>query len=121
MAKGPPIEIAPTLKRRLGLPLLVLYGTGITVAAGIYVLIGAVAGHAGAYTPWSSVLAAMVMTFTVASYAELATRFPVSAGEAVYVRAAFQSRLLSTLTGLFWMPVVGLATCVAMIGSALLR
>ena len=50
MAKAPPIEPAPTLKRRLGLPLLVLYGTGITVGAGIYVLIGAVAGHAGVYT-----------------------------------------------------------------------
>ncbi len=40
------------------------------------------------------------MAFTVGSYAELATRYPVSAGEAAYVRAAFQSRLASTLTGL---------------------
>jgi len=88
------------LKRRLGLPLLVLYGTGITIGAGIYVLIGAVAGHAGVYAPWSFLLAAAVMGFTVASYIELSTRYPVSAGEAAYVRAAFQSRLLSTLTGL---------------------
>jgi hypothetical protein len=41
------------LKRWLGLPLLVLYGTGITIGAGFYVLIGAVAGHAGVYAPWS--------------------------------------------------------------------
>ena len=40
------------LRRQLNLPLLVLYGVGITVGAGIYVLIGAVAGHAGVYTPW---------------------------------------------------------------------
>jgi amino acid transporter len=40
------------------------------------------------------------MAFTVGSYAELATRFPVSAGEAAYVRAAFRSRTASTLTGL---------------------
>jgi hypothetical protein len=33
------------LKRRLGLPLLVLYGTGITIGAGIYVLLGAVAAQ----------------------------------------------------------------------------
>ena len=66
------------LRRRLGLALLVLYGTGITIGAGIYVLIGAVAGHAGVYAPWSFVLAAVVMAFTVASYAELSTRFPVS-------------------------------------------
>jgi amino acid transporter len=91
----------PALRRRLGLPLLVLYGTGITVGAGIYVLIGAVAGHAGIYTPWSFLLAALVVALTVGSYIELATRFPVSAGEAAYVKAAFGSRLLSTLTGLF--------------------
>ena len=47
MPNGPPIELPAALRRRLGLPLLVLYGTGITIGAGIYVLIGAVAGHAG--------------------------------------------------------------------------
>src|SRR6476659_7639728 len=94
-----PIELPPALRRQLGLPLLVLYGTGITIGAGIYVLIGAVAGHAGAYAPWSFLLAAMVMALTVASYAELSTRFPVSAGEAAYVKAAFGTRTFSTLTG----------------------
>ena len=86
------LQAAVPLRRRLGLPLLVLYGTGITIGAGIYVLIGAVAGHAGTYAPWSFVLAAVAMALTVASYAELATRYPVSAGEAAYVRAAFRSR-----------------------------
>jgi APA family basic amino acid/polyamine antiporter len=85
MATDPTIELPVALRRRLGLPLLVLYGTGITIGAGIYVLIGAVAAHAGIYTPWSFVLAAIVMAFTVASYAELSTRYPVSAGEAAYV------------------------------------
>jgi basic amino acid/polyamine antiporter, APA family len=47
MASDPSIERAVPLRRRLGLALLVLYGTGIMVGAGIYVLIGAVAGHAG--------------------------------------------------------------------------
>jgi hypothetical protein len=46
----------PALCRRLGLRLLVLYGVGIT-GAGIYVLVGAVAGHAGAYSPWAFLLA----------------------------------------------------------------
>lgn len=77
---------ATTLKRRLGLPLLVLYGTGITIGAGIYVLIGVVAGHAGVYASWSFFLAAVIMALTVASYIELSTRFPVSAGEAAYIR-----------------------------------
>jgi hypothetical protein len=34
MANDPPIELPAALKRRLGLPLLVLYGVGITIGAG---------------------------------------------------------------------------------------
>src|ERR1041385_3424673 len=85
--------------------------------AGIYVLIGSVAGHAGVYTPWSFVLAAIVMAFTVASYAELSTRFPVSAGEAAYVRAAFQSRLLSTSTGLLTIVIGIVSSATVTLGS----
>jgi amino acid transporter len=106
------------LRRRLGLPLLVLYGTGITIGAGIYVLIGAVAGHAGRHAPWSFLLAALAMAFTVGSYAELATRFPVSAGEAAYVRAAFQSRLVSTATGLLTILIGVVASATVSLGAA---
>jgi hypothetical protein len=45
MANDSTIYGAVPLRRRLGLVLLVLYGTGITVGAGIYVLVGAVAQH----------------------------------------------------------------------------
>ena len=48
-------------RSRLGLPLLVLYGVGIPVGAGIYVLIGAVAGHAGHAAPWAFALAAALL------------------------------------------------------------
>jgi APA family basic amino acid/polyamine antiporter len=106
------------LRRRLGLPLLVLYGTGITIGAGIYVLIGAVAGHAGIHAPWSFVLAAIVMAFTVASYAELSTRFPVSAGEAAYVRAAFNSRSFSIVTGLLTIAIGVVSASAVTLGSA---
>src|SRR6476659_10670302 len=112
-----PIELPPALRRRLGLPLLVLYGTGITVGAGIYVLIGAVAGHAGIYAPWSFFLAAVVMALTVASYAELSTRYPVSAGEAAYVRAAFQSRVLSTAIGLLTVVTGVVSSAAVTLGS----
>jgi len=118
MPSDRPIELPPALRRRLGLPLLVLYGTGITIGAGIYVLIGAVAGHAGVYAPWSFVLAALVMALTVASYAELSTRFPVSAGEAAYVRAAFQSRLISTTTGLLTIAIGVVSSSAVTLGSA---
>src|ERR1035437_2811445 len=118
MARPLPSQPAAALQRRLSLPLLVLYGIGITIGAGIYVLIGAVAGNAGTYAPWSFVLAAVVMAFTVGSYAELTTRFPVSAGEAAYVRAAFRSRAASTLTGLLTI-VIGIVSSAAVaLGAA---
>src|SRR5450759_2484242 len=118
MARPLPSQPAAALQRRLSLPLLVLYGIGITIGAGIYVLIGAVAGHAGTYAPWSFVLAAVVMAFTVGCYAELTTRFPVSAGEAAYVRAAFRARAASTLTGLLTI-VIGIVSSAAVaLGAA---
>ena len=118
MNETPLIEVPQALRRRLGLPLLVLYGTGITIGAGIYVLIGAVANHSGRYAPWSFALAAMVMALTVASYTELSTRFPFSAGEAVYVRAAFRSRLLSTVTGLMTIAVGVVSSAAVALGAA---
>jgi amino acid transporter len=89
-----------TLKRSLTLPLVVLYGLGTTVGAGIYVLIGKVAGFAGFLTPLAFLVAAAIMAFTVFSFAELSARFPESAGEAVYVYQGFRRRLLSVVVGL---------------------
>jgi APA family basic amino acid/polyamine antiporter len=118
MKSSPSIETSAPLRRRLGLALLVLYGTGITVGAGIYVLIGAVADHAGVYAPWSFVAAAAVMALTVASYAELSTRFPVSAGEAAYVRAAFQSRALAIAIGLLTVVTGVVSSAAVTVGSS---
>ena len=47
----------PALKRRLGFGLLTLYGVGVMVGAGIYVLIGAVAGEVGEWSPLAFVIA----------------------------------------------------------------
>lgn len=118
MMDFPAIDQRTSLRRRLGLVLLVLYGTGITIGAGIYVLIGAVAGRAGLYTPWAFLLAAIVMGLTVASYAELCSRFPVAAGEAAYVRAAFGTRWLSTLTGLVMIGTAVIASATVAIGAS---
>src|SRR6476620_3104076 len=117
MIREPPVELPTALRRRLGLSLLVLYGVGITIGAGIYVLIGRIAGHAGVYAPWSFVLAAAVMALTVASYAELSTRFPVSAGEAAYVKAAFNSRPLSIVTGLLTIVIGVVSASAVTLGS----
>lgn len=105
------------LRRRLSLPLLVLYGVGVTIGAGIYVLIGSVAGHAGMHAPLAFVLAAIVMGLTVGSYAELCTRYPVAAGEAAYVKAAFRHRALSTATGLVMIASGVVAAATVALGS----
>ncbi len=88
------------LKRALSLPLVVLYGIGVTVGAGIYVLIGVTAGKAGVHAPFAFLLAAAVVALSAASFAELACRFPVSAGEAAYVQEGFRSKHLSLVVGL---------------------
>ena len=88
------------LKRKLTLPLLTLYGLGVTIGAGIYVLVGTTAARAGIYAPVSFLVAAAVVAFTCFTYAELSTRYPVSAGEAAYVRAGFNSRNLPLIVGL---------------------
>lgn len=90
----------PTLRRAVNLPTFVLYGVGNIIGAGIYVLVGKVAGEAGLLAPFAFLTAAFVAVFTGLSYGELSARFPVSAGEAVYVQRAFNRRSLSTAIGL---------------------
>jgi amino acid transporter len=77
-----------------------LYGLGVTVGAGIYVLAGATAAEAGAHAPISFIVAAFVVAFTALSYAELSIRYPVSGGEAAYVEAGFSRAWLTTGVGL---------------------
>jgi len=96
----PPAHPAPELARRLNLLLLVLYGLGVTVGAGIYVLIGEIAGRAHMFTPYAFLFAGLVIAPTTYSFAILVTRFPVSAGEARYVEEGFQLRSLGILVGL---------------------
>ncbi len=88
------------LKRNVTLPMLVFYGLGNIFGAGIYVLIGEVAGIAGVYIPLSFLLACIVVSFTALTYAELSARYPMSAGEALYINAGFNSPILSTMVGL---------------------
>ena len=89
----------PTLKRSLSLSLVTFYGLGNILGAGIYVLIGKVAGHAGYQAPLSFLLASLLAGFTAFSYAELAARYPLSAGEVVYIQQGLRLRWLAILVG----------------------
>lgn len=108
----------PALVRSLNLPLAVLFGLGVTIGAGIYVLIGATAGRAGMHAPLAFLLAGLVMAPTAASFAELASRMPVSAGEAAFVRAGFGSERLALLVGLMVIAVGIISAAAIAKGSA---
>ena len=113
-----PPDTKPALQRRLTLPLLILYGLGVTVGAGIYVLVGATAAKAGFYAPISFLLAAFVVAFTGFTYAELSTRFPVSAGEVAYVRNGFNSNTIALIVGLMVVTSGVVSSATISIGAA---
>lgn len=97
----------PTLKRAVGLWLLVFYGLGTIIGAGIYVLVGAVAEAAGTATPLAFILAGILAALTSLSYAELSARYPEAAGAAAYVKEAFGTDHLARAVG-FGVVLVGL-------------
>jgi basic amino acid/polyamine antiporter, APA family len=106
------------LARSLSLLQVTLYGLGVTVGAGIYVLIGTAAAHAGMQAPLAFVVAAALMALSGASFAELAGRFPVAAGEAAYARAAFRSNRFATAVGLLVTAIAIVSAAAIAIGSA---
>ena len=95
-----PVRPSPGLRRTLSLPLITFYGLGNILGAGIYVLIGKVVGYAGVLAPLSFLLASLLAMLTAFSYAELAARFPLSAGEAVYVRKGLNAPRLAVVVGI---------------------
>lgn len=108
----------PKLKRAIGFPLLVLYALGVTIGAGIYVLIGTTAARAGIYAPVAFLVAAFVMAFNAGSFAEFSTRIPVSAGEAAYVDAGFGLKWLTLAAGSSIIFSATIAAAAISLGSA---
>lgn len=87
------------LARRLGFGTLLLIGIGDILGAGIYALVGKVAGMAGSAAWLSFLIAALLAAVTGLAYAELACRIPKSAGAAAYTAAAFAHPLIPFLVG----------------------
>ena len=111
-------EKSPRLVRSLTLTHAVLYGLGVTIGAGIYVLVGIAAGRSGMHTPLAFLAAAIAMAFSAASFAELGTRMPVSASEAAYVKAAFRREWLSLGVGLLVVVTAMVSAATISVGSA---
>lgn len=107
-----PSAEADSLKRVFGLPTLVIYGVGDILGAGIYAVVGRIAGLSGALVWASFVVAMVVAAFTALSYAEMGSRFPKSGGVAYFVHRAFRTDWLSTIVGwlMFCTCVISMAT-----------
>lgn len=88
------------LSREVGMLLLLFYGLGNILGAGIYVLVGKVAGVSGYFSVSAFFLACVIVLFTALSYMELASRYPISAGEAVYIEKGLRYTKLSIGVGL---------------------
>lgn len=89
----------PELRRELTTLTLTLYGVGVMVGAGVYVLIGKIVGILGGAAWLAFVAAALAALPTGLSYAELASRHPHSAGEAIFADRAFGRPLLTFVVG----------------------
>ena len=77
------------LKRTLGLAECIFFGVGSILGAGIYMLLGKVAGLSGNFIWLSFSIASLTALFTAISYAELSAAFPKAGGEYIYVKQAF--------------------------------
>ena len=87
------------LKRHMGFFQLTMYGTGLILGAGIYVLIGEAAGFAGDAVWISFILGSIVALFAGFSYAELSSVFPKVPAEYVFIKNAFKNNFFAFLVG----------------------
>lgn len=90
----------PALKKGLNLPLMVLYGLGTTIGAGIYALIGEIAATAGYFSPVSFLVACALAALTAATFAEFAGRYPRAGAAAYYFQQGFGAPRASAVVGL---------------------
>ena len=104
--------MATQLKRCLSLSEIVIYGVGLILGAGIYVLIGSAAGIAGNMLWLSFALAATAASFTALSYAELSSLFPEAGAEYIFVKKAFGWEKAAWMIG-FIAIIIGFSTASA--------
>ena len=92
------VERAGTpLRPAITRPMLTVFVIGDVLGAGIYALVGEVAGKVGGAV-WTSFLAAGILAaFTATAYAELVTKYPQAAGAALYTHKAFRRPFVTFL------------------------
>jgi amino acid transporter len=92
-ADAPPTE----LKRAIGPKLLLLFIVGDILGTGVYALTGQVAAEVGGAAWLPFLIAFGVALVTAFSYLELVTKYPQTAGAALYVHKAFGVHIVTFL------------------------
>ena len=83
-----PVTEREGLRPAIGARLLYLMVVGDILGAGIYILVGDVAGELGGMAWLAFGTAFGIAALSAASYSELTTRFPGAAGSALYIDRA---------------------------------
>lgn len=105
-----------SLRRSVSLPFLVLYGVGTMVGGGFYALLGKITGDAGSATPLAFLLSGLLALLSACAFAEMASRHPVSAGEARYVEKGLGWPRIGALVG--WLVILTGIVSAAALGVA---
>jgi APA family basic amino acid/polyamine antiporter len=97
----PATDDAPASKLRQSItgPLLFLFILGDVLGAGIYALMGVLAGEVGGALWAPLALALLLALLTAGSYAELVTKYPKAGGAAIFAERAFKLPIVSFLVG----------------------
>lgn len=90
---------SPSLRRAITGKLLFLFVLGDVLGAGIYALVGEIAGETGGAI-WAPMLVALILALlTAGAYAELVTKYPKAGGSAVFAERAYGHDLITFLVG----------------------
>ena len=88
------------LRRAVSGPMLLFLVVGDILGAGIYILVGDVAGEIGPSAWLAFMLAFGIAALSAASYSALVTRFPGPSGSALYVQKAFNRQTFTFVVGM---------------------
>jgi APA family basic amino acid/polyamine antiporter len=92
--------------------MLTVFVVGDVLGAGVYALIGEMAGEVGGAIWASFVLAMALAVLTATAYAELATKYPYAARPALYVNRAFKRSFVTFIVA-FPVAMSGIASASA--------
>src|SRR3954447_12769531 len=86
---------APELKQVIGRKTLLVFVIGDVLGAGIYALVGEVAGETGGAVWTAFTLALVLAVLTAFAYADLVPKYPRAAGAALSANQAFRKPFVS--------------------------